>query len=188
MSDGALNRQSIVSFIADIFHRRGAEAYLGEAVTMSQHMLQAARLAEQAGADDALVAATLLHDIGHFVGEFPEALIERSINNYHDEAGASVLQPFFPEIVVQCVRQHVRAKRYLCATDKSYYDHLSAASVHTLDLQGGPMREAEVAAFRGICHLDAVIRVRWWDEAGKVAGAPTAPFEHYRPLLQRMVG
>ena len=93
----------------------------------------------------------------------------------------------FSEIVVQCVRQHVRAKRYHCATDKSYYDHLSAASVHTLDLQGGPMREAEVAAFRGICHLDAVIRVRWWDEAGKVAGAPTAPFEHYRPLLQRIV-
>ena len=61
----ALNRETIVPFLADIFARRGAESYLGEPVTMAEHMLQGAWLAEAEGAPDELVAAALLHDIGH---------------------------------------------------------------------------------------------------------------------------
>ncbi|MBT4016870.1 MAG: HD domain-containing protein [Alphaproteobacteria bacterium] len=187
MNEQSLSSDTIVEFIADIFARRGADSYLGEEVTMSEHMLQGAQLAEQAGADDALVAAALLHDIGHYTNEFPEDALDRGINNYHDSAGAAVLKAFFPATVVDCVRHHVAAKRYLCATDPAYHDRLSAASIHTLNLQGGPMTENEVAAFRTQAGLDAIVQVRLWDDEGKVAGISTPEFGYYAPLLQRLV-
>lgn len=80
---------------------------------MSEHMLQSARLAEESGASDELIAAALLHDIGHSTNEFPEDALERGVDNHHDAAGARVLEPFFPPLVIACVRHHVRAKRYL---------------------------------------------------------------------------
>lgn len=187
MNDVDLAQDTIVPFIGDIFARRGAESYLGERVTMSQHMLQAACLAEQEGSDDALVAAALLHDIGHYTNEFPDDALAQGIDNHHDSAGAAVLAPFFPSLVVDAVREHVAAKRYLCATDPEYHARLSPASVHTLELQGGPMSQEEVAAFRGHPNLDAIIRVRLWDEAAKDPDAATPPFNHYAPLLQRVV-
>ena len=181
------DRSTIVDFIAGIFERRGAEDYLGEAVSMSEHMLQGAVLAEQAGAPEELVAAALLHDIGHFTSEFGTLSLGDTRDNYHEEAGAKVLEPFFPPVIVECVRLHVPAKRYLCATDKNYYDQLSDASKHTLSLQGGPMSAAEVAEFeRNPFHREAV-QVRKWDDGGKVAGMATPPFSHYVPLLKRVV-
>lgn len=187
MNDVNLTQDTIVAFIGDIFARRGAESYLGERVTMSQHMLQAAHLAEQETADDELVAAALLHDIGHYTNEFPDDALARGIDNHHDAAGAAVLAPFFPSIVVDAVREHVAAKRYLCATDPAYHARLSPASVHTLELQGGPMSDREVAAFREHPNLDAIVRVRLWDEAAKDPDAATPAFGHYAPLLQRVV-
>jgi phosphonate degradation associated HDIG domain protein len=181
------NAGTIVAFIADIFARRGADSYLGEAVTMSEHMLQAALLAERAQADDALIAAALLHDIGHYTSEFPPEAQDEGIDNRHDQAGAAVLAPYFAERVVDCVRYHVAAKRYLCATDPDYFGRLSAASVLTLKLQGGPMSAAEVAEFRQLPHLEDILRVRVWDDEAKVPGRRTPPFAHYAPLLQRLV-
>ena len=182
-----LDADSIVDFIADIFERRGADSYLGEAVTMSEHMLQGALLAEQAGADDALVAAALLHDIGHYTSEFPPDAQDQGIDNRHDVAGAAVLAPYFPKRVTDCVRYHVPAKRYLCATDPGYFARLSEASVLTLKLQGGPMNEAEAEAFAKLANLDDILRVRIWDDEAKVAGRATPPFAHYVPLLKRLV-
>ncbi len=178
---------NIVPFIADIFERRGANSYLGENVTMSQHMLQCAQQAEQEGAGDDLVAAALLHDIGHYTSEFGESSFDDGIDNHHDEAGARVLGELFPPVVVACVRLHVAAKRYLCATDPTYFGRLSAASVHTLAVQGGPMNEPEVAAFRAEPFHAEAVRVRLWDEGAKVVGLPTPPFAHYAPVLQRVV-
>ena len=183
----ALNPGNIVEFIADIFERRGADSYLGEQVTMSQHMLQAAMLAEQAGADESTIAAALLHDIGHYTNEFPDDALDRDIDNRHDAAGAAVLALFFPEQVTECVRHHVDAKRYLCATESGYFDCLSPASVHTLRLQGGPMTDAEAVRFADLPHRDAILRVRKWDDEAKVAGRETPPFSHYEPLLRRIV-
>lgn len=178
---------SIVDQIEDIIDRRGAEAYLGEAVTQAEHMLQAAWLAEQEGAGDALVAAALLHDIGHFVGEFGDDYIERGVDNRHEDAGAAILEPWFPPEVVEPVRLHVATKRYLCATDPTYRDRLSAASLRTLALQGGPMSPEEVAAFEANPWRDLAVRVRLWDEAAKVEGLPTPGFAHFRPLLERLL-
>lgn len=183
----ALTRDNIVDFIAGIFERRGAEDYLGEAVTMSEHMLQGAALAEAEGASEELVAAALLHDIGHFTSEFGTLSLGDTRDNYHEEAGAKVLEGFFPPVITECVRLHVPAKRYLCATDKSYYDQLSEASKHTLSLQGGPMSTAEVAEFETNPFHKEAVRVRIWDDRGKQPGMKTPGFRDYMPLLKRVV-
>ena len=187
MKPNELNAGNIVEFIADIFERRGAESYLGEPVTMSEHMLQGAWLAEQDGAPEELVAAALLHDIGHYTSEFGTYSPEDVEDKHHDEAGGEVLAPFFPPVIVECVRLHVSAKRYLCATDPTYFSKLSPASVHTLSLQGGPMSAEEVAEFRSNPFHDEAVRVRIWDEGGKVANMKTRAFRDYLPLLERVV-
>ena len=187
MSPNELNAGNIVEFIADIFERRGAESYLGEPVTMSEHMLQGAWLAEQDGAPEELVAAALLHDIGHYTSEFGTYSPDDVEDKHHDEAGGEVLAPFFPPVIVECVRLHVSAKRYLCATDPTYFAKLSPASVHTLSLQGGPMSAEEVAEFRRNPFHDEAVRVRIWDEGGKVADMKTRAFRDYVPLLERVV-
>ncbi len=187
MSAPTPEHSTIVEFIADIFERRGAESYLGEAVTMAEHMLQGAVLAEQAGAPDELVAAVLLHDIGHYTSEFGTMSLGDERDNYHEESGAHVLEPFFPPVITECVRLHVPAKRYLCATDAGYYDRLSDASKHTLTLQGGPMSAEEVKAFEANPYHREAVKVRIWDDEGKVPGVPTPGFRHYVPLLRRVV-
>jgi phosphonate degradation associated HDIG domain protein len=180
-------RDTIVDTIADILTRRGADSYLGEAVTMRQHMLQAAAQAEREGAPDELVAAALLHDIGHYTGEFGDDYIEQGTDNFHEDAGAALLAPFFPSLVVECVRLHVAAKRYLCATDPTYFGRLTPASVATLALQGGPMEPDEIAAFERNPFFREAVRARIWDEAAKDPGALTPPFAHFAPVLRRVV-
>jgi [1-hydroxy-2-(trimethylamino)ethyl]phosphonate dioxygenase len=182
-----LDIETIVPFIADKFERRGAEEYLGEPVTLSEHMLQGAWFAEEEGAPDELVVAALLHDIGHYTSEFGTYTPDDQEDRHHDDAGADVLEPFFPRVVTECVRLHVAAKRYLCATDRSYFTKLSPASVHTLSLQGGPMSEEEVAQFRANLFHEEAVRVRLWDEQGKVPGMKTRRFRDYVPLLERVV-
>ncbi|MEM7056137.1 MAG: HD domain-containing protein [Pseudomonadota bacterium] len=182
-----LNRETIVDFLGGIFERNAAEEYLGEPVTIAEHMLQGAQLADEAGAADEVVAAALLHDIGHFVHEFEADAADHGIDTKHEEAGAEVIERFFPSIVVDCVRYHVDAKRYLCATNPKYFDRLSEASIHSLNLQGGPMSKPEVDAFGANPNLKDILRVRVWDEEGKIAGKDVPGFRYYAPLLQRVV-
>ncbi|MFK7943842.1 MAG: HD domain-containing protein [Paracoccaceae bacterium] len=182
-----LTPETIVPFLARIFEKNANGEYLGEPVTIGVHMLQCAQLAEQAGAVDEVVAAALLHDVGHFTHEFQADAAEHDVDTVHEEAGARVLANWFPRLVVDCVRFHVDAKRYLCATDPSYFDKLSDASIHSLKLQGGPMSDAEVAAFEKNPGLKDIIQVRLWDEQGKDPELSTLPFAHYVPLLQRVV-
>jgi phosphonate degradation associated HDIG domain protein len=185
--DQTLSPQTIVAVLGDIFERRGGEEYLGEPVTMAGHMLQGACLAERQGEAEIIVVATLLHDIGHFTSEFGMFSMEDTHDKHHEEAGARVLERFFPSLVTDCVRQHVAAKRYICATDPNYLAQLSEASVHSLKLQGGPMNAAEVAAFQKHPNLKEIVRVRHLDDAGKIAGMATPGFAHYAPMLQRVV-
>lgn len=182
-----LSQDNIVAFIGDIFERCGDEEYLGEPVTMAEHMLQGATIAEQNGLAEDIIVAALLHDIGHFTSEFGTFSMEDTEDRFHEEAGAEVLQEFFPTIVTDCVRYHVAAKRYLCATKPEYFNRLSEASVHSLNLQGGPMNEAEVTEFQMNPNLEKIIQVRYLDEAGKHPDMETPDYWHFAPMVQRIV-
>ena len=182
-----LSADTIVDFLAGIFERRGGEEYLGEPVTMAEHMLQGAHFAEQAGEAEIIVVAALLHDIGHFTSEFGTFSMDDVEDRHHEEAGARVLEQFFPTLVTDCVRYHVSAKRYLCATNPAYRGKLSEASIHSLNLQGGPMNATEVVAFEHNKNCDEIVRVRFYDDAGKQAELTTQPFSYYAPMVQRIV-
>lgn len=182
-----LTAETIVPFLADIFERRGGEEYLGEPVTMAEHMLQGAHFAEQANESDEIIVAALLHDIGHFTSEFGMFSMDDVEDRHHEDAGADVLGKFFPQIVVDCVKYHVAAKRYLCATKPEYYNRLSEASVHSLNLQGGPMSESEVVEFEKNPNSKDIVKVRYLDDAGKIAGLVTKSFSDYAPIVQRIV-
>ena len=183
----ALTPGNVVAFLADIFARRGTEEYLGEPVSMAEHMLQAAQCAESAGQPEGVIVASLLHDIGHFTSEFGTYSPDDAVDKHHEDAGADLLAPFFPPLVTDCVRYHVAAKRYLCATRPEYLQKLSAASVHTLMLQGGPMGTREVAAFERNPNCRDIVKVRIYDDTGKRAGTPTGTFDDYAAMVQRVV-
>lgn len=182
-----LSAETIVDFLGSIFERRGGEEYLGEPVTMGEHMLQGAAIAAHNGQSEEIIVATLLHDIGHFTSEFGTFTMNDTEDRFHEEAGAEVLARFLPPVIVECVRHHVAAKRYLCATRPEYFARLSDASVHSLILQGGPMGADEVAVFEENPHLKAIIAVRYLDDAGKRPGMETPGFAHFAPMVQRMV-
>ena len=182
-----LNAKNIVDFIGSIFEKRGDEEYLGEPVTMGQHMLQGSTMAEQSSEPDEIIIGTLLHDIGHFTSEFGTFSMEDTEDRYHEDAGAAVLEQFFPKVITDCCRHHVAAKRYLCATDPEYFQKLSTASIHSLNLQGGPMSEAELKDFEKNPNLKKILKVRLYDDAGKIPDMITPSFWHFAPLVQKMV-
>ena len=139
--------QDPVAVIGDLFASEGLADYLGEPVTQAAHMLQTAALARRAGAPPALVAAALLHDVGHFTGTVTGRDLMAGQDNRHSYHGADWLAQWFGPEVTDPVRLHVAAKRYLCAVEPDYLGRLSPASVHTLGVQGGPMSAAEAADF-----------------------------------------
>jgi phosphonate degradation associated HDIG domain protein len=172
-----------VDEIRRIFHTRGAEVYFGEEVSMTQHALQAAYFAHQEAAPAALVIAALLHDIGHLLAVVPDDIAAWTVDVHHEELGSRWLAKRFRPEVSEPVRLHVPAKRYLCATDAKYFTKLSSASVHTLKLQGGPMAPQEIAAFESEPYSRQAVRVRHWDDQGKVAGLTTPALEDYSALI-----
>ena len=177
-----------VEVIAALFASEGAAEYLGEPVTQAAHMLQAGALAERDGAGDELIAAALLHDVGHFAGTLTGHDLMRGTDTRHGEAGAAWLARWFGEEVTEPVRLHVAAKRYLCAVEPDYVAALSPASVYTLGVQGGPMRGRELAEFARHRFADAAIRVRRWDDAAKDPRASPPPFDHFAGVLEALAG
>ena len=167
-----------IGAIAELFAGPGARDYLGEAVTIGEHMRQAGALAEAAGAPPPLVAAALLHDVGH---------LRHETDARHGPAGAQWLGQWFGPAVTEPVRLHVAAKRYLCAAEPGYLALLSPASVYTLSLQGGPMTAAEAAAFAAGRYAADAVAVRRWDDAAKDPAADVPGFAAYRPLLQGLL-
>jgi len=168
----------VVEEIESLFARHGGESY-GEGVTMLEHALQTAALAQAAGADDSLVVAALLHDIGHFLQPTDDSFGYHK----HDRSGGEWLAQRFGPAVSEPVRLHVAAKRYLCATEPDYLGRLSAASVHSLGRQGGPMSAAEVAAFAAMPHAEAAMRLRRCDDGGKVDGLHVPDLLTYRERI-----
>jgi len=166
-----------------LYARKGQLAY-GEGVSMLEHGLQAARLAEQESAGPALIAAALLHDIGHLLHSLPEDIADRGIDTQHESLASAWLSQYFPPAVSEPVRLHVAAKRYLCAVEQGYMAGLSPASMQSLGLQGGPMSEGEAARFAGERFSTEAIRLRRWDDLAKVPGQKTPGLDHYRAVLE----
>jgi [1-hydroxy-2-(trimethylamino)ethyl]phosphonate dioxygenase len=175
---------TITDEIIGIYGKRGADAYFGEVVSVTEHGLQAAWFAQQDGAPANLVVAALLHDIGHLVDDVPDDFDEWTRDQHHERVGAAWLARRFGPEVSDPVRLHVPAKRYLCATEAGYLSNLSPASVRTLQLQGGPMAAAEVAAFEQESYFREALRVRRWDDRAKIADLKTPGLPDYRTLIE----
>ncbi|MFI9271752.1 phosphonate degradation HD-domain oxygenase [Kitasatospora sp. NPDC052896] len=180
-------RVAVLDTLQDLFEGEGAGEYLGEAVSMAEHMLQAGVLAERAGAPDELVAAALLHDVGHFHGAVTGRELMTGTDNRHSHTGADWLAQWFGPEVTEPIRQHVAAKRYLCAVEPGYRESLSEASEYTLQVQGGPMTAEQAADFAQLPGSTEAVAVRRWDEQAKAADARTPDFAHFRPLLARLL-
>ncbi|MEN9627195.1 MAG: hypothetical protein RJA10_421 [Pseudomonadota bacterium] len=177
----------LIDRIEQLFDRHGGSRYEGarhEPVTALAHALQCAQLAEWAQAGDSLVAAALLHDIGHFI-EAP--LLGEAVDDVHEMRAVPFLAQAFGPSVVEPVRLHVQAKRYLVATDLQYLGNLSAASVHSLHLQGGPMCRDEVLLFEDLPYAVEAVALRRWDDLAKRPRGRTATLGHYLPLLRGLV-
>jgi phosphonate degradation associated HDIG domain protein len=171
--------EALIQEIADLFARRGLEMYAGEPVTQTEHALQAALQAEESGADAALITAALLHDVGHLLHDLDEDCAEEGLDDKHEALGAEWLSLHFGFEVVEPVRLHVAAKRYLCAVDEEYFSRLSDASRLSLRLQGGPFTTAQARKFEEHPCFAAAIQLRRWDEEAKIPQLVTPPLEHY---------
>ena len=172
--------------IATLFGRRGAQAYYGEQVSMLEHSLQTAYFAREERATPPLVVAALLHDIGHLVEDVPADIADWREDARHEEVGRAWLARHFGPEISGPVALHVPAKRYLCATDPAYIACLSAASVLTLKLQGGPMSPAEVAAFEANPHHRDAVAVRRCDDRGKLGNFQAPGLDTYRDLIRSL--
>jgi [1-hydroxy-2-(trimethylamino)ethyl]phosphonate dioxygenase len=177
---------NVAEEILAIFKRHGSSAYYGESVSMTEHALQAAYFAQADAAPPALILAALLHDIGHLIDDVPSDISDWTMDAHHERVGGIWLARRFGPEVSEPVRLHVPAKRYLLGVDPQYFAKLSPASVITLNLQGGAMAAHEVAGFEAErFHKDAV-RVRQWDDQGKVAGLKTPGLSDYRSLIEEL--
>ena len=173
--------------IGGIIDGKGHRLYGLSAVNQRAHALQAALLAEQAGCDAALIAACLLHDIGHMVHDLGEDPAEDGIDDKHEDLGRDWLARWFGPEVTEPVRLHVAAKRYLCGAEPDYFSKLSRDSVRSLALQGGPMSPDEQAAYLANPHAVAATALRRFDEGAKVKGLETPNVAHFLTYVGQCV-
>ena len=172
---------SFIEEIARAFAERGGHAY-GEDVSQLDHALQCGALALEEGAGDHLTVAALLHDYGHLL-EGDSQRQDRDAQ--HESLGAATLRRWFGPAIVQPIALHVQAKRYLCAIEPDYLETLSPASTHSLELQGGPMTPDQCQRFETSQFAIDALRLRRWDDAGKVKGRSLPSLDSYWPILRR---
>jgi gamma-butyrobetaine dioxygenase len=175
--------QAAIESILDLYERRGAGHY-GEGVSQLEHALQCAELAALDGAGDSLIAAALLHDIGHLLeaDDTPDA----QVDGRHEVKGAAALRGLFGPAVTQPIALHVAAKRYLCAAEAGYYESLSETSCQSLKLQGGPFSARQARRFEAVPHFADAVRLRRYDEDGKLTGTACRPLREFGALLHRL--
>jgi phosphonate degradation associated HDIG domain protein len=171
--------------IAGLFAERGASQYGGEGVSQEEHALQSALMAEEEGASPELIAAALLHDVGHLLHDLPDDAPDNGVDDVHEKLAADWLAGKFKPEVIAAVGLHVTAKRYLCGSDPEYYATLSEPSKVSLALQGGPMSAAECAEFQRHKYFASAIRLRKWDDAAKIPNLPTPSVEHYLKYVRQ---
>lgn len=178
-------------FIARLVHMLRSQAHVvydsqrAEPVSALDHALQCAQLAEWAGSPPSLVAAALLHDIGHFADDEVVTLTD-TVDDEHELRALPLLAQGFGAAVLEPIRWHVAAKRYLVGIEPLYQSTLSPASTHSLALQGGAMGPAECTQFAALPFAQDAVSLRRWDDAAKEAGKLTPPLDYYLALLDEL--
>ena len=180
--------------IEPMFATKGDRIYAGEPVTQLEHALQTAQLAERSGADASLIVAALLHDFGHMINDQGDTPTLRGIDDRHEYVVLSFLRGLFDDAVLQPIRLHVDAKRYLCARGHAgdngaingaqYWAGLSADSKRSLELQGGIFSDADAQRFISQPHAQDAVKVRLWDDLAKVANGITPPLDHFLAVAE----
>ena len=165
--------------IEGLFARHGAEQYSGEPVTQLEHALQTAHFAEQCEASDALVTACLLHDLGHLLNHQGETPTLRGIDDTHQYFALPFLRGLFPDAVLDAIKLHVDAKRYLCQANTDYHERLSDDSRRSLALQGGVFDAAQASAFIAQPAARDAVMLRQWDDLAKQADMATPSLAHF---------
>lgn len=178
---------TIANEIIQLYEQYGGSEYAGEKVTQLEHMVQAARLAEEDGYDEEVILAAFLHDIGHICVAAQE---HNGMDGWgikdHEEVGAGyLLAKGFTKRLARLVESHVEAKRYLTWKDPRYYEQLSEASKKTLEYQGGPMFTDEAIAFEEHPLFPLIIKMRFWDDVAKIEHLETGDLEKYRTMIIR---
>ena len=171
----------IVDIIINYF-QTNKELYVGEKITISDHMLQTAMLAEKNHSSKSLICSCLLHDIGHFIIEKPDLLVSNSLDGKHEEIGFKLLKNYFKPEVTEPIKLHVQAKRYL-SKNKSYYDLLSNPSKISLKLQGGIMNDEESQKFTSLKFCRDALMLRKYDDGGKIPNIKVKKIDDYRDLI-----
>jgi len=168
--------QIITSFLSN------KSLYIGEKVTMSEHMIQTAMIAEKKNSSSNLVCSSLLHDYGHFILENPDDLVNQNKDGKHEDIGYEFLKKYFLKEVLGPIKYHVKAKRYL-AREKKYYSLLSKASKISLKIQGGAMSNKEAEKFETNKFFESSIKLRKFDEMAKSSGLKIKSINEYKSLL-----
>lgn len=176
-----------VDDVRTLFEQYGSMSYSGEPVSQLEHALQSGALAEQEGASEELIAAAFLHDLGHLLNQQGETPTARGIDDVHQYFVLPFLRPVLPDSVLEPIRLHVDAKRYLCASDRTYFDRLSADSRRSLQLQGGVFDEEGVEAFLRKPFARDAVRLRRWDDLAKEQNRVTPDIEHFLEIVRRVM-
>lgn len=172
--------QAFLANVRRLYEEHGADRYESgkpDSVSQLEHALQCAMLAESAGADEYLVTAALFHDLGHLL--YPDDEVEVNSDDEHEVRALPALAPLFPESVLEPIRLHVKAKRYLCLIEPDYHDGLSVASKRSLQLQGGVFTREEGERFLDLPHAAEAVLLRRWDDLAKNKGAETPSLDHF---------
>ena len=156
--------------------------YLGEKVTMSEHMIQTAMIAEEKNSSSDLICSSLLHDYGHFILENPNDLVKKNKDGKHEDIGYEFLKKYFSKNVLGPIKYHVKAKRYL-SRERKYYSLLSQASKISLKMQGGVMSNEECKKFETNQFFKSSIKLRKFDEMAKKSGLKIKSISEYKNLL-----
>jgi phosphonate degradation associated HDIG domain protein len=188
MANGMSAEQAVSQLFA-LCQQQAEADYIGEAISQLEHMAQAAELAEREGADDELVLAAFLHDVGHFCQTLQDHnRMAENGRQGHEQVGAHWLRSLgFPQRLCDLVASHVDAKRYLCAREPGYFEALSPASRQTLVWQGGPMSLEQAVAFEREPLFADALRLRRWDEAAKVVGKPVPDLAKWQSTAARLL-
>ncbi len=176
-----------IADIEHLFQTKGLAQYDGEPVTQLGHALQSAHLAEQAGSSSALIAAALLHDLGHLLHDMGGTPTQRGLDDLHQYRCLPFLRALMGPATLEPIRLHVDAKRYLCAREPGYLESLSPDSQRSLALQGGVFDETQAQVFEALPFAQDAVRLRRWDDEAKCADAEVPALPHFLRHVERAV-